>query len=142
MPRSLWRLLIFYPDHTIEVSRAHLWYAYCLWGWSWVGTRFCQATSRGIQFQWGLCSPNDSLHWVCSRFSFKHSLVSATLGIKVWSAMSFSHCLGSLFYRLFFILGWYFFTPLCSLAHSELSTVFYEKVLLLAWGWVWFITFN
>lgn len=28
----------------------------------------------------------------------------------------------------------------CSLAHSELSTVFYEKVLLLAWGWV--PTFN
>lgn len=26
--------------------------------------------------------------------------------------------------------------PLHSLAHSELSTVFYEKVLILAWGWV------
>lgn len=29
-----------------------------------------------------------------------------------------------------------FYTKPCSLAHSELSSVFYEKVLLLAWGYV------
>jgi len=85
-----------------------------------------------------------SVKYLCIRWSIQLSLSwgqSQTLhhifGFGLWGTSCLANIL-NLYLNLFISLVFsdYNFVIISSLAHSELSTVFYEKILILAWGWV------
>lgn len=131
------------------------------------GTPWRFSRSRGVWIQRSFCTSAYTHNRICPWGSFKYSFLSSFMGSQVKITLKlrkekgisihpFLHTmeiLENFFFNL--SLSWNFtnnnFTQYShynshfllgdfSLAHSELSTVFYEKVLLLAWGWVWFLT--
>lgn len=145
-----------------EASRSNLHCASRRWDWIlWSGARSWFPWSCGVWIQWSVCTPTHTYHWVCPRSSLQYSFLSTAVGSQVskcyirvddiLTSITDEYAIDLLLLQAFFFFHVYAFQFLTgvflfltgnlhsfcfSLAHSELSVVFYEKVLLLAWGWV------
>lgn len=116
-------------------------------GHRWISGSGVGGTSWRLTWPWGVwvqrsfCSPNDPHDWICSWCSLKHSFIPSSLGSEVMLLIQYLKCTiahsPSHDFYVIFSLHWLvtsnWYIP-CSLAHSELSSVFYDKVLLMAWG--------
>lgn len=151
---------------SLETSRQFIHSASDHRGFSYARNTSWFTWSWGVWVQWSFCTSDDSHNRVCTWSSFKYSFIPTIMGpqVHLLSSLISVVSLKLLFHEIkcpagfpcmldvLLLMPLFFKSPkmwlliltatlilLYSLAHSELSSVFYEKVLMLAWGYVAFV---